>query len=132
MLKRIRLVVFLGVALLAACSPWVPEEQGAIATSVAVQVPQALALAISGFLVMLLAAATVYLFEKFNLDLRGYATPVGLALGTWIVAELQKYINTIPTTYDPWVDMILRILVIIFVTVGALRLWSSQPRKLIE
>lgn len=130
-MKKILKVLFVVLLLSLVITACAPEPQGASQTSVASQIPEAVALLISGVFVTLFAAATVYLWEKFNLDLRPYATPLGLATGTWIVLELQNYINTLPESYDPWTNMIFRIILVIFGPVGFLRLFSRQENTLL-
>ena len=128
------IVALLSALIIVGCvpPPEVSETTTAVQTSMAVQIPEALALAVNAMFVLLLTGATVYLFEKFGLDLRGYETPVGLALGVWVISELQNYINTVSEIYDPWLNILFRILVVILAPVGFLRLRSGQPKKLIQ
>jgi hypothetical protein len=127
-MKKI-IVLLLVLLLLAGCTP--PPYEETLQTSVAVQIPEALVLALSGFFVTMFAIATVWLFEHFRLDLRNVSVPVGIAFGAWIVSEAQNYINTIPTTYDPWLILLFRILVVIAVPVGTLRLLSKKRASLL-
>lgn len=113
---------------IAACSiiPVEPTAAEIEQTSMAVQIPEELELALSTFLAGLLSIAFVWVFEKINLDLRGFATPLAFVIGGYVVTELQNYINTVPEMYDPWIDMLFKILLVIFVPVGALRLWNGK------
>jgi hypothetical protein len=108
--------------LLAACSP--------VATSSAVQVPQALALAAAALVLALLTAGFVYVFEKTGLDLRGFAVPISVAISTYLIAQLQGWINTLPAQYDATLTVILQILVVIIGGFGVLRLRSNTPKTL--
>jgi len=99
--------------------------------SVAVQIPDPLKLVLDGFLIAAMTAATVWIFEHTNLDLQGSAVSIGLSVSTWVITELQNFINTIPVQYDPIVNTILTVLVVILVPVGILRLLSRRPATLI-
>lgn len=133
-MKKLFPLVLLVLVLAVSCSPPpVPADEPAVApTSAAAKIPEALALAFNGLIVLAVTAATVYLSEKIGLDLKGYATPVGTAIGAFIVGELQNYINTIPESFDPWIDMIFKVLLLIAVPAGVLRLRANQPKKLME
>lgn len=109
-----------------------PEEQSVVATSSAVQIPEALIQLFNGLLLGLLTAGFVWVFEKTGLDLRQYAVGVSGALATWVVAELQGYINTIPEFGDVYINLIFRLLLALVPAVGLLRIFSKQPATLIE
>jgi len=133
-MKKIFVILMIAVVLVS-CAP-VPEATGqtnAVQTSVAVQFPEVLALALNGLLAGLLALAFVYLTEKTGLNLQQFATPAGFVIGGWIVTELQNYINTVPEMYDPWLNMLFRVLIVISIPVGILRLFysGSSPKSLI-
>jgi hypothetical protein len=120
-MKKIFVLLVL-ILLLVGCTP-PPEPQ----SSVASQIPEEISLAISAGFVALFTAGSVYLFNKLGLDLKGFATPLGMAVGTWSVSELQNYINLVPETYDPWFDMLFRIiLVVIGGGVGILSLLAHK------
>jgi hypothetical protein len=121
--KRLILVSLLLVTLLAACSP--------APTSQAVEVPQAIKLAIGALLLAALTAGFVFLFEKSGLDLRGFAVPISVAASAYLVAQLQGLINTIPAQYDPLLSTILQIIVVIIGGLGVLRLRANQPARLL-
>lgn len=114
---------------LSSCNPI--QDNTAIQESSAVQIPAVLGLVLNGFLATLFTAAFVFLFEKFNLDLRGYATGLAVIISGYIVAQAQGYINTLPVSVDPWLDMLFRILVVVLVPVGTLRLISRKPATLL-
>jgi len=118
--------VFLALVLivtLAACAP--------VATSQAVQVPEALQLALGALVLAALTAGFVYLFEKTGLDLRGYAVGISVTLSAFLVAQLQGWINTIPAQYDTTLTIVLQILVVIVGGLGVLRLRANEPARLL-
>ena len=120
-MKKIILVSL--VLLLAACAP---EP-----TSSAVVIPEAVVIGVSGLLLSLFTAGFVYLFELVRLDLRGVAIPLSAGVSTWIVTEMQNWINIIPDVYDPALQVALTILGVLLAGAGALRLFSRQPRTLL-
>lgn len=118
-----RLILLLLIVLLAACAP--------APTSQAVEVPQAISLAIGALVLAALTAGFVFLFEKSGLDLRGFAVPLSVTISAFLVAQLQGLINTIPAQYDPLLSTILQIIVVIIGGLGVLRLRSNQPARLL-
>jgi hypothetical protein len=114
------------VLLLVACAP---TGQGAVQTSVAVTVPEALNVIIGTLMFTLVTAGFVYIFEKWGLDLRGYATGLAATLSGILIAALQHVINIIPAQYDTWVTMVLQILVIVLGGIGVLRLYAGKQAK---
>lgn len=122
LVKRLILFFLLSLALVA-CAP--------VATSQAVQVPEALQLAIGAAVLAVLTAGFVFLFEKSGLDLRGFAVPVSVTVSAYLVAQLQGWINTIPAQYDPTLTVILQILVVIVGGLGVLRLRANEPARLL-
>jgi hypothetical protein len=122
---KIRNLVLLTLIVLAlsACAP--------VATSQAVQVPEALQLALGAAVLAVLTAGFVFIFEKTGLDLRGYATPIAVTLSAYLVAQLQGWINTLPAQYDPTLTVVLQILVVIVGGLGVLRLRANEPARLI-
>lgn len=125
-LKRfLRPVVIITAMLfvLAACAP-APASQ-------AVDVPQAIELAIGALVLAALTAGFVFLFEKTSLDLKGFALPMSVAVSAYLVAQLQGIINTIPAAYDPFLTVLFEIIVVIIGGLGVLRLRSNEPAKLL-
>jgi len=99
-----------------------PSTPSAIQTSSAVQVPQSINLAIGAGLLLLLTAAFTWLFEMFNIDLRGFAQPLSLAISAFVVAELQNIVNVIPAQYDVIVQTVFYVLTLILAPLGFFRL----------
>lgn len=119
--KTVLLFALLAVAL-AACSPR--------PTSQAVDVPEALELAIGVLVLAALTAGFVFVFEKTGLDLRGFATPVSVTVSAFLVAQLQGLINIVPVEYDQLLTVVLQIIVVIIGGLGVLRLRAGQRAQL--
>ena len=95
--------------------------QPTLNTSVAVQVPDALKLAIDGILLAAVTLGLQALFDRFGLDLRGSGTAIAVALSAFAIGELQGIINIIPQAYDAVTMIVLNILVVILAGVGTIR-----------
>jgi hypothetical protein len=122
LLKRLFIALLILLAL-AACSPR--------PTSSAVDVPEAIELAIGVLVLAALTAGFVFIFEKTGLDLRGFALPISITISAFLVAQLQGLINTIPAQYDPVLSTVLQIIVVIIGGMGVLRLRANEPARLI-
>lgn len=121
-MKRLTVLSLLLIALLTACAP--------APTSQAVDVPDAIELAIGALILAALTAGFVFIFEKTGLDLRGFAVPISVTVSAYLVAQLQGIINTIPAQYDPILSTVLQIIVVIIGGLGVLRLRANQPARL--
>lgn len=122
-MKKILLIVVLAL-LLTACLP--PAE--AVATSSAVQLPEALTLALGA---LILAAVTIGLqvvFDSFGLDLRGVGAAIAVGVTGFAIAQLQGLIDIIPAMYDQIVMIVLNVLVVILGGLGTLRALFSRER----
>src|SRR5262245_53535434 len=102
-------------------------EQG-LQTGMAAQIPEALIQFFNGLVIALFTAGFIWIFEKFNLDLRQYAIPLAGTVSTWVVAEFQGYLNTVPDKQDPWWNLLFRILLALIPAAGVLRLISREPK----
>jgi hypothetical protein len=122
-LIRFTLIAIAMLFILAACAPR--------PTSSAVDVPEAIELAVGTLILAVLTAGFVFLFEKTGLDLRGFALPVSVAISAFLVAQLQGLINTIPPQYDPLLSTVLQIIVVIIGGLGVLRLRSNARARLL-
>jgi hypothetical protein len=135
-LKLILIGMFLLLLLTGCASPeavtFHSEETAAIQTSMAVQIPETLVQFFNGVVIALFTAGFVYIFEKVGWDLRQYAIPLAGTFATWVVTELQGYINTIPEVNDVWLNLLFRVLLALIPAAGVLRIISRQPRTLIE
>ena len=117
------IIVIAGLLILSACTP--------APTSQAVEVPEAINLAIGSLVLALLTAGFVYVLEALKLDLRGFALPLSVAISAYLVAQLQGLINTIPAQFDPLLSVVLQIIVVIIGGMGLLRLRAGEPARLI-
>jgi hypothetical protein len=129
-MKKLRIALLVMFFVLVACSP-PPIEQG----SLAVQVPEEINLAIGVGIAALMTAGAVFVFRKTGLDLSGHATAIASTISLFVVTELQNVINVIPETYDPWVVLIFRVVVLLLGSVGALYLINKpkgQPHTAIS
>ena len=99
-----------------------------VATSSAVQVPEALRLAIGGLTLMLVTLGLQAVFVTIGLDLRGAGAIVAVSLSGFVIAQLQGLINVIPQAYDQMTMIVLNILVVILSGIGAIRA-LVQPER---
>lgn len=138
--KKLNVLIALLLVLVAltSCAP-APEAVAfesdattAIQSSSAAQIPEALIQFFNGVVIALFTAGFVYIFEKSGFDLRQYAIPLAGTFATWIVTELQGYINTIPDFQDVYINLLFRILLALIPAAGLLRIFSRQPRTLLE
>jgi len=124
--KRFARLIWIAAAFLLILSACAPAP-----TSQAVDVPEALELAIGALVLAALTAGFVFLFEKSGLDLRGFAVPISVTGSAYLVAQLQGWINTIPAQYDPLLSTVLQIIVVIIGGLGVLRLRSNERARLL-
>lgn len=99
-----------------------------VATSSAVQVPEALRLAIGGLTLMLVTLGLQAVFDGIGLDLRGAGAIVAVSLSGFVIAQLQGLINVIPAAYDQMTMIVLNILVVILSGLGSIRA-LVQPER---
>lgn len=130
------MVILIVVGALLAVFFKVGQEPGAVATSMATQLPSALTSVIQIGIIALLTAGFKWVFDVFGLDLRGQATTLGLAISAFVVAELQNIVNVIPSAYDAVVMTVFYVLLLIFAPGGTLYLLakarkSETPQKLL-
>ena len=135
-IKIVRWVVAGVLAVIALAAIFLQQSiSTAIQTSTAVQLPQVISDAIGIGIIALLTAGFTWLFNVFGLDLRGTVPVIGLALSTWIVAELQGLVNTIPAQYDPFVSAFFYLLALFLAPAGILflanRRASPGPARLL-
>ena len=125
-------IVFLAFALLTFLTSCVPDP-AAIQTSSAVQVPEALKLALSALILAGVTLGLQVVFDKVGLDLRGIGSAVAVAVSAFAVSQLQGYIDVVPVEYDGLVLMILNIAVVILGSLGTLQALfnSNRAAKLI-
>lgn len=130
------LVAAVFIVVLIAMNPLAGSPEFAGAAEVvpsAVQVPEAINNAIAVGIAALLSLGFAWLFAKTGLDLTGFATPLAITISAFVVAELQNIINMIPESYDPTVDFVFKVIVLLLGSVGLLvfRARPSQPNSLL-
>jgi len=125
-------LMFLAFVLLTLVSACVPDP-AAIQTSSAVQVPEALKLALSALILAAVTLGLQVVFDKIGLDLRGIGSVVAVAVSAFAVSQLQGYIDVVPVEYDGLVLMILNVAVVILGSLGTLQALfnSNRAAKLI-
>lgn len=121
MKKKIAVLLLLLVLALSGC---VAEVQ----SSNAVQIPDALRLALSGLILAGVTLGLQALFDMFGLDLRGVGAAVAVAISGFGIAQLQGLIDIIPVAYDQITTIVLNILVVILSGLGALRALLHRER----
>lgn len=137
-IAQIVLAVILALAALAAVFFKVgTDSQGAVATSMAVQIPEAVITAIRIGIIALLTLGFTWVFNVFGIDLRGQAPVLGLVLATWVTGQLQGLINITPEQWDPFLNTLFYFLTIILAPAGLIYMFkkkdqpSSESYKLI-
>jgi hypothetical protein len=99
-------------------------------TSMAVQVPIELKLFLGVLLLAGCAAGFNYILHTIGLDLTPYAQPLSLTLSTFLVSLAQHWIDLIPVQYDPAIQMLLNVLVVIVGGLGTLAVLSKRSSLL--
>ena len=97
-------------------------------TSNAVQIPEALTLAIGA---LILAAVTLGLqavFDSVGLDLRGVGAAIAVAVSGFAIAQLQGLIDIIPAQYDQLTTIVLNVAVVILGGIGTLQAVFKRER----
>jgi hypothetical protein len=108
------------VFLLTACS--------AAPTSNAVQLPDALKLAISGLILAGVTLGLQVVFDAVGLDLRGVGAAIAVAVSGFAIAQLQGLIDVIPAQFDQLTTIVLNVLIVILGGLGTLRALTNRDR----
>jgi len=114
------LLMVLAVFLLSACT--------AAPTSNAVQLPEALTLAISGLILAGVTLGLQAVFDSVGLDLRGVGAAIAVAATGFAVAQLQGLIDIIPAQYDQLITIALNVAVVILGGLGTLQALFKRDR----
>ena len=99
-----------------------------IATSAAVQLPDALKIALNGLILAGITAGLQVVFEKLGLDLRGFGVGVAAAVGEFVILQLQGLIDIVPVQYDMVVSIVLNVIVVVLSGLGYIRLIAQRDR----
>lgn len=97
-------------------------------TSAAVQVPDALKLALGGLVLAGVTAGLQVVFEWVGLDLRNLGAGLATAISGFAILQLQGVIDVIPAQYDVLVGIGLNVLVVILAGLGYVRLLVAPER----
>lgn len=125
-MKKIFVFLFL-MTLLTACAAPIPQGD-AIATSSAVQLPDALKLALGVLILAVVMAGLQAVFETFGLDLRGFGAGLAATATSFAILQLQGVIDIIPVEYDQILTIVLNVLVVILGGLGVLRVAGNPGR----
>lgn len=124
--KLVLLVAVVLVAILIALNPFAdPAFAGFTQESMAVQVPEAVNTAIAIGITALVSLGVAYVLKATGLDLSSISTPLAVSVSAFVVAELQNIINAIPESYDPTLNLVFKIIVVLLGSVGLL--WARKP-----
>jgi hypothetical protein len=99
------------------------------ASAQAVPIPIEINLWVEGLVFAAVTAGFVWLFKTIGLDLRGFTAQISGALSVWILFELQDLINTIPDTYDVYVSIVFKIIVVVLGGLGSLFILARANRS---
>ena len=97
-------------------------------TSSAVQVSDALKLAINGLVLFLVTLGLQWVFDNVGLDLRGIGAALAAAVAGFFLLQLQGVIDVIPAAYDMAVTIGLNILLAILSGAGFFRAFLQRER----
>jgi hypothetical protein len=122
-LSKLFPVLVIGVLFLSAC-----VANGAVATSTAVQLPDALKLAINGLVLFGVMFGLQFVFDKFHLDLRGIGAAVALAVSEFAILQLQGLIDVVPMQYDLLVTVALNVILAVLTSLGFARVALHRER----
>jgi hypothetical protein len=122
-MKKFAFLVLLALAL-GACAP---TEQ-AITTSMAVQIPLELKLAINALVLFGVTFGLQFVFDRFGLDLRGIGAAVAVAVAEFGILQLQGLINVIPAQFDTLIMIVLNVILAILTTLGYIQVAFRRER----
>lgn len=106
--------------LLAACT--------AAPTSNAVQLPEALTLAIGALILAGVTLGLQAVFDSIGLDLRGVGAAIAVVISGFAIAQLQGLIDIIPAQYDQLITIVLNVAVVILGGLGTLQALFKHER----
>jgi hypothetical protein len=100
----------------------------AVNTSSAVQVPDALKVAINGLVLFGVTFGLQLVFDKLGLDLRGLGVGLAVAVSEFAILQLQGLIDIVPAAYDIYVTVGLNVILAILTSLGFVRLTLNRER----
>lgn len=127
-MKAVFLFMFLFILLTACAAPRSASSAEPVATSSAVQIPDALKLAIGVLVLAVVMAGLQAVFETFGLELRGFGAGIAATVTAFAILQLQAVIDVIPVEYDQLISIALNVLVVILGGLGVLRVAGNPGR----
>lgn len=121
--KLFPLLAFGMILTLSACAP-----ATAVQTSQAVQLPDALKLAINALVLFGVTFGLQFVFDKFHLDLRGVGAAIAVAVSEFAILQLQGVIDVIPMQYDMLVTIALNVILAVLTSLGFARVALHKER----
>lgn len=107
---------------------WLISACSAAPTSSAVQLPDALKLAISGLILAGVTLGLQVVFDAIGLDLRGLGSAIAVIVSGFAIAQLQGLIDLIPAEYDQLVTIALNIIIVILSGLGTMQAVFHRDR----
>lgn len=104
------------------------SAQGAVQTSAAVQIPDALKVAINGLILFGVMFGLQWVFDQFGLDLRGVGVAIAVGLSEFAILQLQGLIDIVPAQYDVLVTVALNVVLAILTSLGYVRVALQKER----
>lgn len=124
-MKKFSFLVLL-VLTLSACAP---TEQ-ALATSMAVQIPLELKLAINALVLFGVTFGLQFVFDRVGLDLRGIGAVLAVAVAEFGILQLQGLIDVIPAQFDTLIMIVLNVILAVLTTLGYIQAIFRRDRVL--
>jgi len=122
--KLFPLFAAISIFLLSACV----APTNAVQTSNAVQLPDALKLAINGLVLFGVMFGLQFVFDKFGLDLRGIGAAAALGISEFAILQLQGLIDIVPMQYDLLVTVALNVILAVLTSLGFARVALHKER----
>ena len=114
-------VIVLALLVLTACVP--------VAQSMAVQLPEALIVAIGLLVMSLLTAAAKWLFDKFGIDLQNQFAEIAAAVSSVVVLLINYGLQLVPAAYDNLLSAVMAFLVVFLGGVGVFSFVTRNKRR---
>jgi hypothetical protein len=103
-------------------------SQAGVPTSSAVQIPEALKLALDGLILGAVMLGLQAVFDSLGLDLRGVGAALAAVISGFAIAQIQDIINLAPALYDGIITIVLNVAVLILSGIGVLRAVFQRAR----
>jgi hypothetical protein len=127
MKKILSLFVLILTALAAPFLAIGSQHSGAM-SSMAVQIPLELKLAINGLFLFAVMYGLQWVFDQIGLDLRGIGAAAAASVSEFAILQFQGLINLAPAQYDVLISVGLSVLLAILTSLGFFRLAFQRER----